>query len=76
MNSLLNIDFIQCEIINKSIIQNKIFVYGQYAVIPMEYDKYTSILTIKRANVLAEVIKSHGVNLLNMTPYNKCTASK
>ena len=42
----------------------------------MEYEKNPSKLILKYMNVLAEVIKSHDVYLLNMTPYNKCTASK
>ena len=40
-----------------------------HAVIPMECDRYPSKLILKDMNVLSEVIKSHNVNLFNMTPY-------
>ena len=47
-----------------------------YAVILNKCQKYPSKLIRKHANILVEVIKLHGVNLFNMTQYNKCTVIK
>ena len=43
------------------------------AVSVKKYQKYPSIIILKHVNVLAEVIKSHGVHLYQITPYKKCT---
>ena len=39
-----------------------------HAVTPMKYQKYPSTILLKYAIVLAELIKSHDVNLFNMNP--------
>ena len=41
-----------------------------------KYQKYLSSITLKHAIVLAESIKSHGVHLFNMMPYQKFTVLK
>ena len=47
-----------------------------HASIPTSWYKYTTILILKHANALSEVIKSHNVNSVNMTPCSKYTIIK
>ena len=42
----------------------------------MKYHDYHSILILKHANILDEVMKSNDVNLYKITPYKKCIALK
>ena len=42
----------------------------------IKYQKYSWILIIKHADVLAEVIKSHDVNLYNIMQDKKCKLLK
>ena len=47
-----------------------------YAIIPTEYEKYSSILILEQVNVLDESIKLHGVHFFNMIPYKKSNVLK
>ena len=55
---------------------NQRCAYMIHAVSVTKYQNYTSILILKHANVLAEVIKSHGVWMYKIMTYKKCTALK
>ena len=50
--------------------------YTIHAVTMMKYHDYHSILILKHANILDEVMKSNDVNLYKITPYKKCIALK
>ena len=42
----------------------------------IKYHHYPSMFILKHANVLAELIKSHGVYFYKITPYKKFTVLK
>ena len=46
------------------------------AITLTKYQMYPLKIILKHENILAEVIKSHCVNLYKITPYNKCTSLK
>ena len=55
---------------------NQLGGYMIHDIIVTECDKYLSTTKLKPVTNLAEVIKLHGVNVLNMMPNKRCPVLK